>query len=794
MKALVLKELRSVFCSATGAFFALSFSLVVGGLNWLFPGSFNFIDVGFADMKPFFSLAPILLTVLIPTLTMRLFSEEKQHKTLDVLKVRPVKMQEIFLSKFLASFIFVLTVLFSTAIYVYSLYKLSYPIGNIDSGSIMASYISLILISVVFLIIGLFGSAITKNQVVAFIISVAICLFAFWGFDLLSNLFSFVGKAQSLGLSYHYRSMQRGVVYVDSLIVMLNYILLFTGASLFSLQRMKIKSIGLSIVSLFIVNILFCFLPTVKLDCTSDKRYTLSEYSTQLLERIRLEHQIQVITYLDGDLNYSFQRLQTAVSDILADFNRNVDNSIGVKTVNPYEVNLQVSDLYESMAAKGMEGIMLNEMDREGKASRKVIYPYVQITNGVDTLVVPLLKNIAGNTAEENINASIESLEFEFIDAIGLLTQHETKNIAFIEGHEELSRAYLYDAEELLSKYYTVNRGQIGNDIHILDNFDAIIIAGPLKKYTEQEKYIIDQYIMKGGKVLWLIDGAYYSHEDLLRQGFSASMKNDVNLDDLLFNYGIRINADLLQDEQCIYTYIITDEKNGQTAQVPSYFQPLLMPSQDNPITKNIKDVKSGFVSSIDVVNNSADVKKEILLTSSGRTHLLKVPEMIDFDVERIQIQSDYFNQQYVPVAVSLEGSFNSIFINRLKPDSLNGNHSPLMKSRTTKMIVVSSSDIISNEIQGRGEGSKVLPMGYDRVSQQQFGNREFIVNAMNWLIDGNDLMLLRTKKQELRMLDRKLAYEKRNQYTAINILSPVLFIILVMGAVYCWRKRKYES
>ncbi len=760
---------------------------------WLVSGKYNFIDNGYADIVRFFDLAPILLAILIPALTMRLFSEEKRNKTFDILRARPVSLLSIYFSKFLATFIFFLVTLTPTVIYVISLSLLANPIGSIDLNNIIVSYLSLILLSVVFITIGLFGSVISPNQIVSLIVSVFLCLFTFWGFELITG-FLLSGKTQaivsSFGLLHHYELMQRGVIQIKDLLVILNYCTLFIILSLLILRSNRQKLV-ITIAILSVLNILLYFIPNIRIDFSSDKRYTLSNYTKSTLENIEKEQNINI--YLTGDLNSGFQRLQDATNNILTDYKRLANNNINITYSNPYQENNP--NLFETMVNQGMPGIALNEMDREGKASRKIIYPYAQISNGKDTLVVSLLKNIAGYTAEENINASIETLEFEFTDAIRLLNQESFKSVAFIEGHNEIPRTYVYDAEEALSKYYFVNRGQIGNDINILSDFSAIIIAGPLLKYTEAEKYILDQYIMSGGRVLWLLDGTYYSHEELASKGFTASMKNDVNLDDILFSYGIRINSDLIQDMQCVSTYLMADDNSQSAAMIPSFYQPLLLPSQDFPITKNIRDVKAGFASSIDIVNNSPDTKKAILLTSSANTHIVNVPEPIDFDIERIQKQPDYFNQQFIPVAVSLEGIFNSGFQNRPIPDSVNiGTYQPLEKSKDTKMIVVSSSDIITNEIQGKGEASQALPMGYDRVSQQQFGNRDFIVNAVNWLTNNDELMALRTKKQQLYILNKKAAYENRDKYAIMNIGIPILFMSLIMGVAILYRRRKYEK
>lgn len=794
MKALIFRELKSVFCSATGAFFAFAFLLVMGAMLWFFQGSYNFIDGGYADMGRFFTLAPMLLSVLIPALTMRLFSEEKRTKTFDVLLTRPVSMFAVYFSKMLATIAFVAVTFLPTFIYVYSLYQLANPVGSIDLESIFTSYVSLLLLALVFVSIGLFGSSVTRNQIIALILSVVLCLLAYFGFELLFGTSN--TSLSSFGLLYHYKQMRRGVIQISDLITIVNYLLVFGLLTFFFLERKK-KKVLLAFVSvLIVINIAGLVIPDYRFDFTADKRYTLSDYSTDLLRQVKEEQGLKVEVYLSGDLNYGFQRLRDATGNLLTDFNRYAGNKLSVSFISPYILGKSSEYVSQLMANAGMEGIILNEMDREGKASSKVIYPYAHIENGKDTIIVPLLKNIMGNTGEENLNASVESLEFGFIDAIRLLRQQEPKNVAFIEGHNEIPRAYVYDAEELLSKYYSVNRGQIGNEQGILDGFDAVIIAGPLKKYSEAEKYIIDQYIMNGGKVLWLVDGTYYSHQELELKGYSASMKNDVNLDDMLFSYGVRINADLIQDRQCVSTYVMTGgDAVDKAVLMPSFYQPLFIPSPDHPVTKNIRDVKGGFASSINVVNNSPDIKKTVLLTSSANAHLAQVPEPIDFDVERIQDTPGYFDQLFVSVAVSLEGQFGSVFANRMIPDSVVSNaQKAILRSENTKMIVVSSSDIISNGIQGQGADSQLIPMGYDRVSQTQFGNRDFIVNAVNWLTGDDGLMALRTKQQQMYILNKTAAYESRDKYAMLNIAFPLIFMLLVIGGANFFREQKYKK
>ena len=387
-------------------------------------------------------------------------------------------------------------------------------------------------------------------------------------------------------------------------------------------------------------------------------------------------------------------------------------------------------------------------------------------------------------------------MEFEFTDALNIIHNPEPKGIAFIEGHGELPRAFVYDAEELLSKYYFVNRGQIGNNLSVLSDFKAIIIAGPTSRFTETEKYVLDQYIMSGGKVLWLIDGTYFSIHDLDNKGQSPSIKNDLNLDDLLFNYGLRINPNILQDRQSTSIYITSGEEDTNNyIEQPWYYSLLLLPSIKNPITKDVSLVNGSFVSSIDIVDKADNIKKEVLLTSSAYTHIVDVPEVITLDLSKITPNNTYFNQSFLPVAVSLEGRFNSAFKNRMIPDSINTNGKEFKAtSENTKMIVISASDIIRNDIVGHEQQTQVLPMGYDRVSEKQYGNREFIVNAVNWLTSENDMLSIRSKSQQIRLLNKQLVYEKRNIYSIINIIAPIIFCLLVFGVYSVYRKRKYEK
>ncbi|MDR1810931.1 MAG: Gldg family protein, partial [Prevotella sp.] len=318
-------------------------------------------------------------------------------------------------------------------------------------------------------------------------------------------------------------------------------------------------------------------------------------------------------------------------------------------------------------------------------------------------------------------------------------------------------------------------------------------IAGTTARFNEREKYILDHYLMSGGRILWLLDGVFLSRDELRRNAQTPAIKNETNLDDLLFTYGVRINPALVQDVQCAPVLLASD--NGQYTTVPNYYSILLLPSNNQPVTKDISPVKAEFASPIDILAHSSDVEINVLLSSSMQSHVVPVPEQITLLSPEISISSDYFDKSFLPTAVALHGKFQSAFKNRLIPDSIiTDGKTPLFQSQPTKIVVVSSSDIIRNEVIGAGTQSHILPMGYDRISDRQYGNRQFIANVVNWLVNDDEWLSLRAKQQHIRLLNRQLIYSDRQRYAWINILVPLVFVCVIVGGYHFYRKRKYEK
>lgn len=791
---LIKKELISIISSGTGLIFSLVFLIACGTILWLFPGSLNLLDAGYATTDKFFQVASLLLLILTPALTMRTIAEEKRSRTLDLLTSHPVSLQNIIISKWLATLIYITLILLSTLIYVYTLYILGNPIGNIDFSVTILSYASLISLASVFISIGIFASSVSKNQIVAFVLGLILNFFFFYGFDLISYLTdtaTIQSIINSYSISYHLSRVQRGLVYINDVILIVGYITISILATKLTLQtRKSIKLLGSVIVLVILIPLSTLFI-TTRFDLTSDKRYTISNYTKELMQKIGSENTtpITINLYLDGELNAGFQRLRNSTLELLSDLNEESGNKLNVTSINPNSLPVQRELLPEFMERQNMPAIQLNEIDRNGKMSRQLIYPYLQITDGKDTLQVTLLKNNPGNTAEENLNLSAGNIEFQVVDVLRLLHNKEGEDIAFIEGHGELSRAYVYNAEESLAKYFNINRGQIGTETGILDNFKVVIIAGSTEQFNEQEKYILDQYLMQGGRILWIIDGVKVSMSELVEKGQSASIKNDLNLDDQLFTYGIRINSVLVQDALC--TTLPVAANDGSYINMPWYYSPLLLPSPDNVVTKGIAEVKASFVSSIDFVGSSQNLKRSVLLTTANHSRVVAVPELIDFDIEKIQNDPAYFNNAFLPIAVTLEGKFNSAYTNRLIPEGVISATPQIPQSINTKMAVIASSNIIRNDIEGQGQESKVLPMGFDRLSGRQYGNKDFIINLVNWL--ANDKEVIKSKTRQMHLLDKQKIYNDRNKYVGINILVPLIIIWLLTLLVSYWRKRKYS-
>ena len=523
----------------------------------------------------------------------------------------------------------------------------------------------------------------------------------------------------------------------------------------------------------------FCVL---RLDLTDDQRYSLSTATKELLNE--LDAPVEVTVYLAGDLNPSFQRLKNATAEMVEEMGKLRPSKSPLKGdfANPSS---------EDLSALGLTPIVIHERAHNGTTVQQTVYPYALVRYKGRSAVVSLLQNNRGMSGEENLNASIENLEYAFAEAIHQVQQTEVPKVAFLEGHGELPEQNVYDISLALSKYFQVDRGVLGSDPSVLDGYQAVVVADPQTPFSEADKYILDHYIQQGGNVLWVLNGVRFSEDVLAQSGFTPVLALDLNLTDMLFRYGVRVNPTLLQDVQClpVPVNVSSDPQQPNLQPVPWYYAPLLLTSQASPITRNIGQVSSMFASPVDVVGGEDGIRKEVLLATSTATRLIPTPAEVDLG--DLNPDMSTFRYQYVPVAVALEGRFPSVFAHRMVPEgielaaaggAIGGN------SEVSRQVVVASGSVIRNEIQQ----GKALPAGYDRYSGMQFANRDFLVNAVLYLTDEQGLIPLRQKTIALRLLNDRRAHEQRTQMQLFSTITPVALLAFIGLIVFLIRRYKY--
>ncbi|MGI6339523.1 MAG: gliding motility-associated ABC transporter substrate-binding protein GldG [Bacteroidales bacterium] len=532
----------------------------------------------------------------------------------------------------------------------------------------------------------------------------------------------------------------------------------------------------------------------VRIDLTEDKRYTLSDSTIDILREIDNELYIQV--FLDGEMPIPFKRLRSSVEDMLEEFRNASGKKLDYDFINPSggSSREEREALYKSLISKGLNPVNIQAGDEEGGSSQRIIFPGMIVNYNGAEVPVNFLKNNPLISAEENLLHSIEGLEYEMIQTVAVITSDTIRKVAFLEGHGEYSEVEVADITLNLAKYFTIDRGVIGGMPGILDQYSALIIAGPSREFDEKDKFVIDQYIMNGGKVIWLLEEVNVNNDSLV-YGETAALYRPLNIEDQLFRYGARINPVIIKDLDCmiIRLAVMTEGTRQQFVPVPWVYFPLLSPSPDHPITRNINKVKGEYVNFIDTVGLDAAIKKTVLLTTSRYTRSVSPPYIISLrEAEETHDEREY-NRSNLPVAVLLEGTFQSAFRNRL-PDQLYGRtSSPVrIESKETKMIVIADGDITRNEVRRTGNIEAPYPLGQDKYTGEMFGNRDFIVNCLNYLIDNNGIMELRSRELKSRLIDKPRIKREKLKWQAVNVVFPVLFVILSGIAYSYFRKRKY--
>ncbi len=550
------------------------------------------------------------------------------------------------------------------------------------------------------------------------------------------------------------------------------------------------------------LNVLSGFFFT-RFDLTSEKRYTLSETSKDLLEN--LDDVIYLKVYLDGELPAGFRRLRDRTREMLDEFRAYSNNNIEYEFINPSNQpdDKSRNDLYRQLAKQGLMPTNI-QIKAEDGVEQKLIFPGAIMTYRGQETAMQLLKSQMGAAPEQMLNSSTEDLEYEITNAIRKMTSSRAESIGFVEGHGELTERQVADMAKSLSEYYRLERVTINGKLNslvsraegdsgavIFPKYKAIIIAKPDTIFTEEDKFMIDQYIMYGGRVLWLVEPVFCNMDSLRYAPSTLAIPTSVNLEDMLFKYGVRVNTDLLQDARCAAIPGPSGYVGNQLqwALQPWVFFPIVIPKSEHPIVRNLNGIKLEFTSSLDTVGNS-NIKKTVLLSTSDKTRALRTPTQVSLDVMVEEPKPEQFNKKYLPVAVLLEGKFESVFKNRLTTMIKESRDIQFKEEgRSTKMIVVSDGDIMRNHINPDGT---YLPCGFDQYTSQQFGNKTFLLNAINYLCDDMSLTSIRSRSLEIRLLDRKKAESERTKWQIINVVIPIGLVILFGFINAYFRKKRY--
>ena len=535
---------------------------------------------------------------------------------------------------------------------------------------------------------------------------------------------------------------------------------------------MKVRVGILILVALVLMNVLVHQL-VCRWDMTDDKRYTISHPTKELLRS--LDSPLTVTVLLEGELNAGFTRLQKAASELLSEFSIYTTERIESRPLG-------------ASLVQGLDPIMIHERTHKGKMAQTTVYPYAIVEYKGKKRLVNLLQNQRGLSGEENLNNSIENLEYSMVEAIRGLAQTKVEKVVFLEGHGELEERDVYDLTQLLAQYYQVDRGCLGNEAGVLDGYAAVIIADPQLPFSEEDKYILDQYIMQGGRVLWVVNGVKFSSDFLASQGATPIVALDLDINDMLFRYGVRIRHGLVQDLQClpVPVDVSTNPQQPNWQPMPWTYAPLLLTSQQSPITRNIAQLTATMASAVELVGGEDGIRKEVLLATSSASKLTAVPAQVNLSMGVDDEQS--YQYAYIPVAVSLEGEFSSLYAHLGAPESIVASAPTRKASVPTRQIVVAAGSAIRNEWQQ----NQPLPLGYDRYTKTQFGNRDFMLNAVLYLTDNEGWLQLRQKEITLRLLNDKRAQTARIQAQVMSMVIPLAILGLLGGVIVLMKKRKY--
>lgn len=816
MRSLLLKEIRGFFSSLLGYVVVAVFLVLTGLFLWIFPGTWNILDGGMATLSPFFNWAPWVLMLLIPAVTMRSFAEEMRTGTLETLLTRPLSDGQIIRAKFFGSFLVAALSLLPTLSYVLVVGWLGQPAWNLDLGAIMGSYIGLLLLSSSLVAMGIWLSTLTNNALVAFLGTVSFSVVLYVGFSALSS-FSLFGSwdwwFQKIGMQAHYEALSHGRLDTPDVFYFIGLDVVFLALAQWGLQKRLAQPRSNAIALLLRIGIVaagFAAISTVPafVDLTAEKRHTLTAATESTLST--LEDEVFVTCYLTGENPALWQRLETAIEEKLRQFADASNGRLRFQFVDVYGIDdpKTIGENEQTLYEKGLRFTRI-AYDQQGAKAYKTLWPAAVLTFRGKEVPVQFFKSESPQPTEAMIQGSINAVEFELATALRRAIRQEVPRIAFIEGHGELAEADVADWTQALEEDYEVFRIRLDEQLnrlsekidgmtHRVNRFDLAIIAKPDSAFSQKDQVILDQFLMNGGKLMWLVDPIVTNLDSLASAGYTLGTTAPLEFYDLLFDYGVRMNRNLVIDVQSA-PIMFDVGPNGNQRQYEMfswYFAPIALPQGiSHPITTNLDPIHLDFVSRLDTTSNQPDVRKSILLASSELSRSYKAPVRISSSI--VDLTPSYFQEApepHQPLAVLLEGTFTSSFSHRLGEDLRNDPDFAFRdRSPSTAMLVVGDGDICRNKVKIGENGPMVLPLGYDRYAGRVvYDNKEFLMNAVSYLLDEQANISVRSRSISLRPLNVERIRAERLGWQALAVGAPLLAVVFAGGLLTSLRRRRY--
>lgn len=790
-------------------------------LNWLFiweiNGESNILQYGEANLIPFFKLSPLIFLILIPAITMKSFSEEKRTGTIELLFTKPITDFQILIAKFLAGVTLVIIALLPTFVYYISVHLLGDPVGIMDDGATITSYLGLMLLGSAFVAIGLFTSSFTKSQIVSYIIAVSLCWVLYDGLGLLASfekLGSFDFVIDYIGMSSHYDGLQLGVVDTKDVVYFISLIVLFIVATGITINRNK----GIRLVKFGIIAVILVFLNIIsvfqfrRIDFTEDQKYSLSDSTIEFLESdSTFNEPVFFKIYLDGELPKPLKEAQNSIKEKLDQFRIYAGDKIQYEFIDPKadpdpeEQQKLVEQIHDK--GKGIQPLDYLIMST-GKFSNETYWPGAVLNYKDEKTSVVQFISVKQIKADEDLDVMNEylenNLEFQIVNAINKIVRERKKRIAFLQGHDELNAQETQVMRSMLSENYIIEDVEIDGQIHALDSYDGLIVAQPKKPFNEKDKFVIDQFIMDGGRTMWFINPLEVNLDSLRKRGETYALAQTLNIQDQLFSYGVRIEKEVILQENCSYEYIPFDGRN--VWKWPFYIN---VKGGKHKVSQNIDPIKLDYASPITFVGYDTLVKDTVLM--SDPISLYRKPPIrinLNYAVPDMSPFNEWNGEEQTkPIAGMMEGKFKSLYKDRLaKAFTESEDFNTKEISVNNKIFVMGDANfMVSHKPFWSSKTNEMKYFGifnlryleYERRYLQNppaYGNLGLLMNTVDYMMDDQAIADSRNKGILQRKLDKTEIKESSRFWKLINIIIPLIIITVISATAMIFRRIKYSK